>query len=280
MLHQRGHGRSLCYNPAMPRFTIGELDLYYEDYGDRQAPPLVLLPGLGGNHQSWAPVARWLKDRYRLITVDHRDAGKSQRASRPYGIADMAADAAGLIGHLELGSTAVAGFSMGGAVGQELTLAYPDLVERLVLIATYDAGDPRGTLIQEQLARLRRTLTREDYHRTMLPWVYTHREFETVISADEVIKRLSDDPLFQEAEAYERQVQAAIDFHSRDRLAQIACPTLLVFGDEDLFTPMRFARSLQAGISGSRLVVLGGAGHGLMWTRGSEVAALIDSFLR
>ena len=264
----------------MPVCTVNGLSLYFEEQGDAQGPPVLLLPGLGGNHQSWAPVARGLKDRYRLVLLDHRDAGKSQRADGPYTIAEMAEDAAGVLGHLGIESAAVVGFSMGGAVAQELAMVRPQVVRRLVLIATYDAGDPRGTIVQEQFARLRRLLSRDDYHRTLLPWVYTHREFETVVDAEQVVRRLSEDHLFQEAEAHERQVQATIGFRSRDRLDRIVSPTLLIFGEEDLLTPMRFARSLEAGVRGSRLVVLSGAGHGLLWTRGSEVAALIHSFLR
>ena len=263
----------------MPFCTVNGLRLYYEEHGDSQAPPVALLPGLGGSHQSWGPVVRSLKGRYRLIALDHRDAGKSQRAGAPYAIPEMAKDAVDVLGHLGIGSAAIVGFSMGSAVAQELAMMRPQVVRRLVLIASYDSGDPRGTAIFEQFTRLRRLLSREDYHRTLLPWVYTHREFETVISPEELVRRLSEDPLFQESEAYERQVQATTSFYSRDRLDQIACPALLIFGDEDLFTPLRFARSLEAGIQGSRLVVLGGAGHGLLWTRSSEVAALIDSFL-
>jgi pimeloyl-ACP methyl ester carboxylesterase len=51
-----------------------------------------------------------------------------------------------------------------------------------------------------------------------------------------------------------------------------------VFGDEDVLTPLRFARSLEAGIRGSRLAVLSGGGHGLLWTRPTEVGSLLDGF--
>ena len=264
----------------MPYCTVNGLRHYYEERGSATAPQVLFIPGLGGNHESWGPVLRRLEESYRLVTYDPRDAGQSQRASEPYTIATMADDVASLLGHLGIASVSVVGLSMGGAIAQELAIGRPELVRRLVLIASYDAGDPRGSAIFEQLARLRRLLSREDYHRTLLPWVYTHREFEDAISPEEVVRRLSEDPLYQEADAYDRQMRATTAFRSRDRLGRIACPTLLIFGDEDLLTPLRFARSLEAGIRGSRLMLLSGAGHGVAWTRSAEVAALIDGFLR
>ncbi len=276
----------------MPECDVKGLRLSYELRGDPGAPPMVLVPSLGGTTHTWAPVARRLERSYRLLLMDPRDAGRSGRAAPTtpqaptsrgapaYAIADMAADVAGLMAQLRIGPAAVAGLSMGGAIAQELAIGWPDLVSRLVLIATYDAGDPRGAAIFRQFARLRRILSREDYQRTLLPWVYTCREYETAIDPEETVQRLAQDPFFQEPEAYERQMEATIAFHSRDRLGRIVCPTLLLFGDEDLFTPMRFARSLNERIRGSRLAVLAGAGHGLVWTRSAEVAALIDAFLQ
>lgn len=263
----------------MPYATVNGVNIHYEARGDPRAPGALFIPGLGGSHRDWEPVAERLRAERRFALVDPRDAGRSGRAQGPYGIGDMAADIAGLAAALGYEQWDVVGFSMGGAIAQELAIGWEGLVRRLVLIATYDGGDLRGTAIFRHLAHLRRVLSREDYHRLLLPWVYTWREFGTAMDPEETVKRLCEEPLFQEAEAYERQAAATVSFESRGRLGRIGCPTLLIFGDEDLFTPMRFARSLEAGIPGSRLVVLSGAGHGLLWTRSAEVAALIDGWL-
>ena len=263
----------------MPFANVNGLDLYYEEHGSPGAPPLLLIPGMGGNHQAWLPLARRLRG-LRAVAVDPRDAGKSGRARDFYTIKEMADDIAGVASQLKITPCAVAGFSMGGAIAQELAISHPDVLHRLVLIATYDADDPRGTAIFKQHARLRRILSPEDYHRTLLPWIYTWREYETVIDPEEVIKRFAPHLLAHEPDAVARQARATVTFRSRERLDRIEVPTLLIFGDEDLFTPMRFARSLESGIRGSRLVVLSGAGHGLLFTRTAEVAALVQAFVR
>ncbi|MCH7552954.1 MAG: alpha/beta fold hydrolase, partial [Chloroflexi bacterium] len=232
----------------MPECMVNSLRLHYEDRGNPDAPPLLLIPGLGGNHLTWSPVARYLTNDLRLLLVDPRDAGKSDKARTPYAIADVAEDMAAVIRAAGVKRTAVAGISMGGAIAQELAIRHPDLVERLVLVATYDADDRRGSFMFEHLAHLRRTLCREDYIRTLLPWIYTWQEMQTSVDPEAAVQRLAEDPYFQTPEAYERQMRATVSFHSRDRLHRIQCPTSLIFGDEDLFTPMRFARSLQQGI--------------------------------
>ena len=262
----------------MPEATINGVRLHYKERGNPRGSPLLLIPGLGGSHLNWELIARRLGER-RLLLMDPRDAGKSGESPASYTTADLAQDAAGLLDHLGVERAAVAAFSMGGAIAQELAIARADLVDRLVLIATYDDGDPRGTFLFEQFARLRRVLPRDDYNRMLIPWLYTHEDLSGELDPEDAAAALSWEPFSQSPESYERQVEAAVTHSARDRLDRIRCPTQLIFGDSDLFTPLRFARSLHERIPRSRLAVLAGAGHALVWTRATEVAALIDGFL-
>ncbi len=263
----------------MPTARVNSLDLFYQVQGNLQGPPVLFIAGLGGDHRSWERIAALLAGTYRCITFDNRDAGQSGRASSFYTIKDMAQDAAGLLHSLSVSQAHVVGYSMGGAIAQELALSFPTLVSRLALIATYTSGDPRGTAIFEGLGQLRKRLSREEYSRIVVPWLYTAQEYQTPGFVEEALRRALDDPLYQEQDAYERQSRATTTFYSQDRLHQIACPTLLVFGEEDIMTPLRFARRLNDGIHQSRLVVLAGAGHGLLHSRWTEVGSLIQGFL-
>ena len=261
----------------MPYCNADGLRIYYRQRGPVSGPPLVLIPGLGGSHTAWNAVLPHLAP-FRTLAADPRDAGRSHRSPVQYAIADMAEDIAHVI-ETHIGTpAAIAGFSMGGAIAQELALRHPALVRRLILIATYDAGDPRGDWIFQQFAMLRRTLPRTQYYRVLLPWLYTHEEFAGAINPQALVRRFAADSRRQPQDAYERQARATVRFHSRDRLGRIACPTLLIFGDGDLFTPLRFARSLKNGIPHSRLKVLRCTGHGLLLTRARDVAAAINSF--
>jgi len=264
----------------MPYATANGLSLYYEIQGKPDAPPVLLITGLSGDHRGWESLLSLLSLSYRVISFDNRDSGLSQRADSPYTIRDMAEDAAGLLKELRIAHAHVVGYSMGGAIAQELAITFPQLVNRLGLLATYDATDPRGAALFRGFASIRRDLPRERYLRLTLPWAYTYKEYQIPGLIEQIVKDVLEDSLFQEPDAYERQMEATIAFNSRDRLHSIACPTLLIFGEEDLMTPMRFARELVRGIKDSKLVILEGTGHLFVRTRLKETAALIDAFLK
>ena len=263
----------------MPYVNANGLNLYYETFGDPGSPPVLLISGLGGDHRGWKPLAQFLQDSFRVIVFDNRDSGLSQRAQTPYAIRDMAEDAVGVLGELGIARTHVVGYSMGGAIAQEIAIEFPHIVDRLTLLATYDAGDPRGSALFRGFASLRRDLPRDEYIRLSIPWVYTHAEYEVEGFIEQLISDGMEDHLYQESDAYERQMEATIAYHSRDRLHRISCPTLLIFGEDDVMTPMRFARSMVKGIAGSRLVIMEGTGHAVRRTRAAEVAGLTHAFL-
>ena len=264
----------------MPYAEVNGLSLFYRLIGPEDAPPVLLITGLSGDHRLWGELGSGLAASFRVIAFDNRDSGQSSRADAPYAILDMARDAAGLLESLGVGRAHVVGHSMGGAIAQELAISFPSVVDRLVLLGTYDAPDPRGAALFRGFASLRREMPRDEYLRLTLPWSFTYNEYEQPGFIDWLVQAVMDDPLYQEPDAYERQMEATIAFDSRGRLHSISCPTLLVFGEDDVLTPMRFAHEMVQAIAGSRLVTLGGTGHGFIQTRGGEIADAVLGFLR
>ena len=218
----------------MPHAEVNGLSLFYRIDGDDAAPAVLLITGLGGDQRQWAEIASTLSASFRVILFDNRDSGRSSRAEEPYAILDMARDAACLLESLGVERAHVVGHSMGGAIAQELAISFPSVVDRLALLGTYDAPDPRGSSLLRGFASLRRDMPRDEYTRLMLPWSFTYLEYEQPDFIDWLVQVVMDDPLYQEADAYERQVEAAIAFDSRERLHGISSPTLLVFGEDDV----------------------------------------------
>src|ERR1700759_1241965 len=102
----------------MPTMPITDGSLHYEVEGD--GPPLMLVPGLGGNGSFWAPqVAAWSKH-FRTIVHDHRGTGKSSKDRITYSVAQMARDVLDLADGLGIERFHFAGHSTGGAIGQVL----------------------------------------------------------------------------------------------------------------------------------------------------------------
>jgi len=265
----------------MPHAQVGALRLFHRDSGAASDHETVLfLSGMGTDHTAWASQARALSDAYRTITYDHRDIGQSSLVGGPYTIADLADDAAGLLNVLGTEMAHCVGWSMGGAVAQELALRHPSRVRTLALVATYTSSDPRGDTRMRSWATLRRRLTPEEFAQVTWPWVYTVADYGRPGFIDQTLARILASPYRQPDEAYARQVEAVLSHHTEGRLGAIAVPTLLLFGDEDILTPpARFAEALRAEVPQAALLTIAGAGHGLIWTHAEAVTAVLRGWL-
>jgi len=260
----------------MPVATINGIDIFYRERGD--GPPVLLIQGLGVDHRGWAGVATRLAGNFRCVSYDNRDVGRSSLVEAPYDVLNMLADGVGLLDALAIDRADVVGQSMGGVIAQELAIRHPDRVRRLALVSTYTSGDPRGAAIFEGQAMLCRALPREEYCRAAFWSVYSHQDYRRDGFVDDMIRRTVANDLWQPQDAYERHVRAVLSAGTEDRLRDIEAPTLILAGAEDILTPMRFSSLLAARIPDNRLVVVEGAGHGMIWSHPEIVAEHIGNF--
>jgi len=100
-------------------------------------PPLLLVHGLMITGEMFAPVIDQFAARHRVIVPDLRGHGRSRGLPPPYSAKHLASDLARLLDHLAIDSTAVLGYSQGGAIAQQLALDHPTRCDRLVLACTY-----------------------------------------------------------------------------------------------------------------------------------------------
>ena len=252
-------------------------ELFYRESGE--GDPILWIMGLGNDHRGWAYQVPAFRDRYRCITYDNRDVGQSQQADGAYTVAEMAEDAVGLLDALGIERAHVVGFSMGGAQAQELAIRHPERVRRLVLCNTYTSRDPRGESIFRGRVLLRERLSPEEYQRLTLPWAYTLRDYERPGFIEQTIEALVNEAHPQSPDAYRRQVDATLSAETEARLGQITAPTLLLYGEDDITTPLRFARTLEAGIPNTTLRLVEDAGHGLPWSQPDEFNRIVGEFL-
>lgn len=262
----------------MPKVRVGEIEIFYreEGHGDH----VVWIQGLSLDHRGWAFQIPLLSQHFRCLTFDNRDAGQTSRSQGAYTIKTMADDTIGLMDALAIKQAHIVGLSMGGAIAQEIAIHYPARVRRLVLVATYTSGDPRGTDLLLSFVQMRSRFSREEYLRAVSPWIYSYQDYLVPGLVESAIKKGITDPYFLPSKVYARQAEAATKHFTEDRLKQIRAQTLIVAGDDDLLTPMRFARTLHEQIPGARLAVMQGGAHGLIWTRAEEFNHLVLSFLK
>jgi 3-oxoadipate enol-lactonase len=251
----------------VPLARAGDIELSYERSGS--GPPLLAIIGMSGTRASWGEAFLGsLREHFEVFVYDHRGTGESSRMEEPtvqedaMTIADLAADAAGLLDALGLESVHVLGISMGGMVAQELALAHPARVRTLALGCTY-CGGPGSAMappaVGERLAESVRSGDRERAIRT--GWEIC------------VAPRLRDDPELYAAyreRALRRRVartvilaqMLAIAAHDTSaRLGQLRMPTAIVHGELDDLIPVCNAHVLAGHLPGARLEILPDAGH-------------------
>jgi 3-oxoadipate enol-lactonase len=189
-------------------------------------------------------------------------------------VTQLAADLANLLDHLGIGSTAALGYSQGGAVVQELALNHPERCNRLVLACTYAFN---MTSFREMV---------EGHLAPLLIRALGMKRFSKLIPStgvDGISNRCKEWLVGliakQDRDLMIKAWQEAMAFDSRRRLGEIRCPTLVLAGSKDTAVPMHHARMLRDGIPGSRLVVVEGAGHEMIWTHPNEFQRSVDEFL-
>lgn len=218
--------------------------------------------GLGGARQAWDLVRPALARRHRLVLVDNRDAGESDEAPGPYGIADMAEDALGVMDHLGNERFHVVGASMGGAIAQELALRAPCRVASLVLASTWAQTDPFLAAVFAAWRMVVERLAPDEFLRVQAPWAFTPRFFVApppeLVAAQAAVRERG---VLKSVPAYQRQVDACIGHDALGRLAALRLPALVVVGEDDILTPPRHGRMIAAALAGAELAVLAGSGH-------------------
>jgi pimeloyl-ACP methyl ester carboxylesterase len=121
-------------DPAVDReITVHGLRLAYREYAG-EGRPLVLLHGVASNARIWLPVAPLLTPRFRVLAVDQRGHGQSDKPSSGYDFPSVVEDVREFVEALELELPVVAGHSWGGNVALEYAARHPEQVAGLVLV--------------------------------------------------------------------------------------------------------------------------------------------------
>ncbi|MGA9981308.1 MAG: alpha/beta fold hydrolase [Candidatus Sulfotelmatobacter sp.] len=233
-----------------------------------------MVHGLMVTGEMFEPVIEHFAAHHRVIVPDLRGHGRSRGLPPPYTAAQLAADLSFLLDHLGIDSAAVLGYSQGGAIAQQLALDDLRRCNRLVLVCTYAFN----------MATVRERL--EGHLFPLLVQLFGLKRMAKMavsIGAKHLSKERSGWLVGIMADQDQRLMvsawREAMAFDSRDRLGEIRCPTLIVAGSKDQAVPIQHAEMLHEGIAGSRLVIIDGADHSLIWTHPDELARVTREFL-
>ena len=217
-------------------------ELYYERTGS--GPPVVLIPGLGGDGRFWAGIVARLADRFDLITVDHRGAGRSARPRGAYSIGKIARDVLAVLDAEGWASAHLVGHSTGGAIVQTIALDAPARARALVISSSWDRPDARfRAAFEARAALLDAGLSAPSQQLTHVfgydpAWIDAH---EADLGAAIATAGTALAPL----EVTAARVRMLLDFDRSAELCRIDQPTLIVGARDDALIPIHHAHRLR-----------------------------------
>lgn len=257
---------------------VNKIDIYFESHGF--GDPVLLIPGLGSDANTWAPFVSEFSDCYRLVIVENRGSIRSARPPGAYTTTQMAEDAVALLDHLGIQRVHVIGKSMGGMIAQILGASFPERVRSLVLASTLMKHDNSGA---KMLERGRAIAEKEGLFATYRQAFQASYSLEyckanqtRLAEVKELMSRID------EAEAlrgYLAQSLACETHDTRQMAGRIKAPSLVIVGNEDTITTPQASRELAAAIPKSELQILPRGGHGIWREFPAEVNEHVRSFL-
>jgi 3-oxoadipate enol-lactonase len=240
--------------------------------------PVVLVHGLGYARWGWEPVADLLAERFEIVLLDNRGIGQSEAPPGPYTVAEMAGDVLAVMDEAGLERAHVVGTSLGGMIAQELALSAPEHVEKLVLVCTTPGG-PNAAPMPERTVRLIAEAP------TLEPLVALRRLVENALAPDpsaELVQHILSHRIAtaQPHAAWAAQAAAGASFDAWDRLGEIAAPTLIIHGTEDVVVDPANADLLAGLVPHARLERFEGCGHLVFWEEPERFSEVVGEFLR
>jgi pimeloyl-ACP methyl ester carboxylesterase len=230
-------------------------------------PPLVLVGGKTSNIDgAWWRYIPALAPRLKVIALDNRGAGASDKPDTPYSTPLMAEDALTVLRDAGETSAHWFGLSMGGMIVQQLALAHPDAVRSLILGATHCGGEGPATgsapAVEGPLRRFA-NLYEARFIAEHPDWV------------QEDATHFGKMPLH----AIVRQDQAVKQHNACDRLSEVRQPVLIIHGRQDRMVPVARAEELKRTLPDARLHVLDPGGHQVHSEQFATVLRLVEDFV-
>ena len=250
--------------------------------------PIIFIHGLGGSWQNWLEQLPLFARAHRVIALDLPGFGSSPLTDEEISVPGYVMTVQALLDALEIERVTAVGNSMGGLISAELALAAPERVARLALVS------PAGIVPRHFPRQLSKILVFYPLVAGAAEWVShnaeaaAHRARLRRLLMKTVADHPADIPPALVAEqfrgvgtpGFRLALEALVEYSIQDRLPDISCPTLIVWGEHDHVLPARQADVWAGAIANSRKAVLRETGHVAMLEHPLEFNALFAELLR
>ena len=238
--------------------NVNKADLYYEIHG--RGEPLLMIQGWGMDITGWQNIIKPLAKVYQVIVFDNRGTGRSEVTPGDYTTRQLADDAAALLDHLQIDNAHVLGWSMGGMIAQELALAYPEKVNRLILSASSARVSEKSSFIAWANVEAMQRGERETSVDWQLSFCFSNAVFRNKALLREIKDKALNPPYPVTLEGLMSQFAAVSSHDRRRQLGTITSPTLVLGAKEDGIIDASQVEALAREIENAQLRILPG-GH-------------------
>jgi pimeloyl-ACP methyl ester carboxylesterase len=260
--------RGIDWPAHLHEIEVGRDRVHYVDIGEGEDTPVVFVHGLGGQWQNWIENVPRLARERRVLALDLPGFGSSPMPAGEISMPAYGRLVDGFCQRLGLDEVALVGNSMGGFIAAEVTIQNPARVERLALVSA--AGITSANVMEvptRLIGRVAATVTTFTAARHL---AMARRPVSRHLALALVARypaRLRPDTawegLFKGAgrPGFEAALMACVNYDYRDRLGDISCPTLIVWGENDSIISVQDAHRYERLIPDSRKVVMEDTGH-------------------
>lgn len=256
--------------------TIYGVRIHYREAGAATSPTVILLHGLGGDSSNWAATIAPLAAKYRVIVPDQIGFGKSDKPVLNYRVGTLVDFLHGLMKELKIERASLVGNSLGGFTALAFALAHPEKVEKLVLVDAAGYALPKDT--DPQALNALNPSTREGVRQVMGLIFYNKQLYTSDAAVDMMFARKMQAGDGYTVRAFSESILRGDDVLD-GKLGVIKQPTLIIWGREDLLTPLAMGERFHKDIKGAQLVVLEKCGHVPQMEKAAEFNAALLKFL-
>ncbi len=254
--------------------TIYGAKIRYLEAGS--GPVVILLHGLGADSSSWQSNIAQLAQKYRVIAPDQIGFGKSDKPFINYRVGTLVDFLNGLMKELKVERASLVGNSLGGFTATAFALAYPDKVDKLVLVDAAGYAVPKET--DPRTFNILNPSTREGIKQVMSVVFYNKQLFANDAAVDALYTKK-----MQTGDGYTVQMFIESILRGEDvldgKLDKIKQPTLIAWGREDALTPLAMGERFNKEIKGSQLFIFEKCGHVPQMEKAAEFNAALMKFL-
>lgn len=245
-----------CPAPRSGRVRVGPAQVYYQEAG-RDGPPVVLVHGLAGSSRWWRRNVRALARHFHVYVIDLIGFGRSRGRSR-FVLSEAARRLRDWMDRVGIAAAHVVGHSMGGIIAVDLAARFPERVRRLALV-----NAAAFSFLDRAFVRSATGLAKTLWY---LPFGFLPVLFSDALRAGPwLLWRAGRDLLTTDI---------------RKALAQVAAPTLIVWGERDAMVPLEIGERLRDELAGAELSLIEKAGHNPMWDRPAAFNRVVTRFLQ